>query len=299
MTKQYEVLQRASLFLEKHNREPKVAELLLQHHLQVSRAVFFTMMQEHVAEPVKAAFEEDIRKHAETGVPVQHLIGTAEFYGRSFLVNENVLIPRMETEELVEQVMNEVENMEGINEQQANGMKEPIRPLTIVDVGTGSGVIAITLKLELKTPTVIATDISAAALKTAKQNARQLSANVTILQGDFLKPFIQQNIKANVIVSNPPYIAKQEKTLLSDTVKDFDPEIALFADEHGLFAYRKIIDQSKSAIKENGLLLFEIGHAQGEAVRQIIKNVYPESTVKIMKDINGKDRIISAQLIAG
>ncbi|GAB3789354.1 peptide chain release factor N(5)-glutamine methyltransferase [Virgibacillus kimchii] len=287
MEKLYEVLRRASLFLEAHQREPKVAELLLQHHLQVSRASFFTMMQDPVPEATLASFEADIRKHAETGVPIQHIMGEAEFYGRSFLVNEHVLIPRMETEELVQHVIQEGEKW-----------KNEERPLTIVDVGTGSGVIAISLKLELEEAAVFATDISSEALSTAKENAMQLGADVTFLQGNFLTPFMKRNIQADIIVSNPPYIAEKEKSLLADTVKDFDPEIALFAGDNGLSAYRQIIDQSQSALKENSLLAFEIGHEQGNSVPQLIKSTFPESDIKIIKDINGKDRIVSAALSA-
>ncbi|WP_164217629.1 peptide chain release factor N(5)-glutamine methyltransferase [Virgibacillus sp. YIM 98842] len=291
MTRQYEVLRRASLFLEKHRREARVAELLLQHHLNVSRAVFFTKMQEHVPEDILSQFEADIRKHAETGVPIQHVTGNAEFYGRSFFVNENVLIPRMETEELVQHVIKEAENMK----------QSPVnknRPLSIIDVGTGSGIIAITLKLELEKASVFAADISVKALKTAKENAEKLQSDVTFVQGDFLLPFMKQDIKADVIVSNPPYIAKQERPMLADTVRDFDPEIALFAGENGLLAFQEIIAQSPSVLNKNGLLVFEIGHEQGKAVRQLIKKVYPNSTVNVIKDINGKDRIVSAKLSA-
>jgi len=293
--KQYEVLHRASLFLVKHAREPKVAEILLQHHLQVSRAAFYSMMQEPVPETIIKQFETDIKKHAETGIPLQHLVGTAEFYGRNFIVNGNVLVPRMETEELVQHVISKVENIKPSLEKVE---KQADSSLKIVDIGTGSGIIAISLKLELEGVQIFATDISAEALKIAKQNAQQLNADITFLQGDFLNPFMKQNIKADVIVSNPPYIAKREKALLADTVKDFEPEMALFADENGLLAYRKIIEQAKSAIKENGHLVFEIGHEQGKAVEQLIKQAYPHSAIKIIKDINGKDRIVSAKLSA-
>jgi release factor glutamine methyltransferase len=287
MAKLYEVLRRASLFLETQQREPKVAELLLQHYLQVSRAAFFTMMQDEVPASIEAKVEEDVRKHAETGVPLQHLTGKTEFYGRHFSVNEHVLIPRMETEELVQHAIRE-----------AKKWNRTDTPLTIVDVGTGSGVIAITLKLELECATVFATDISEVALRTAKQNAAQLEADVIFLQGDFLTPFNRENIQADMIVSNPPYIARKEKPLLADTVKDFDPEIALFAGEDGLAAYSKLIAQSPSALKKNGLLAFEIGHEQGEEVRQLIRNTYPDSAIKIIKDINEKNRIVSAKLAA-
>ncbi|GAB3044828.1 peptide chain release factor N(5)-glutamine methyltransferase [Virgibacillus ainsalahensis] len=280
-TKQYEVLQWASLFLEDHNREPKVAEILLQHHLNVSRSTFFAMMRDVVPETVVEKLKSDIRKHAETGIPVQHLTGNEMFYGRNFLVNEHVLIPRPETEELVWHVI-----------QKAKKQKHP----TIIDVGTGSGVIAITLALELPDATVYATDISKKALEIAHENAALHKADVSFLQGDFLQPFMDKNLHADIIVSNPPYIAKADESLLSDTVKNFDPKLALFADEDGLAAYKNIIIQSKQAVKSGSLLVFEIGHQQGEAVCAHVKNAYPTSEVGIIQDINKKDRIVTAKI---
>src|SRR5690625_4005499 len=144
--KQYEVLKRASLFLQQNKCESQVAEILLRHFLQVSRAQFYANMQEVVAPEITERFWEAINRHVTTRIPVQHLTGYEYFYGRKFHVNEHVLIPRMETEELVYHVIEQVKNIYQTN------------PVTIVDVGTGSGVIATTLALELPNAHVIATD---------------------------------------------------------------------------------------------------------------------------------------------
>ncbi|MEN2465346.1 peptide chain release factor N(5)-glutamine methyltransferase [Ornithinibacillus sp. JPR2-1] len=278
--KQYEVLEWASLFLEKNNRETRVAELLLQHHLNVSRAQYFAQMREDIPQHIIEKFRADVVKHAETGIPIQHLMGYEMFYGRKYSVNENVLIPRPETEELVLHVME-------------HAPKD--KPITIVDVGTGSGVIAITLALELPNADVYAIDISPDALGMAKKNAEDLAANVTFLQGDFLDPFVKQGLRADIIVSNPPYIAEEERSELSDTVVNYDPEIALFAEDNGLFAYKKIISQLPAAILSGGSIAFEIGHLQGKAVQDLLQQTFPESSVTVRKDINGKDRIVSAK----
>lgn len=278
--KQYEVLNWASLFLEKHNRETNVAEILLLHYLNVSRSKFYMMMHDPIPVNILANFEAAILEHVEAGIPVQHLTGYEMFYGRKFYVNKNVLIPRPETEELVQHVIESVSR----------------QPLNIVDVGTGSGIIAITLALELPHATIFATDISKPALLIAQRNAEQLGANVTYLEGDLLQPVIDENIHADIIVSNPPYIARSEKVLLSDTVKNFDPELALFADENGLAAYRRIIKQSKQVIRAHTKLAFEIGYTQGDAVCSLIKNSYQTSETDIIQDINKKDRIVIVKL---
>src|SRR5690625_2736585 len=172
--KQFEVLQWASLFLEKNNCEQAIAEILLQHHLAVSRAQFYMMMQEPIPEQIMERFQADIQAHVDTGIPVQHLTGYEYFYGRKFFVNEHTLIPRPETEELVYHVIQVV--------------KKSVKKTacTVVDVGTGSGVIAISLALELENAQVFATDISKKALRMAKKNAKHLGAQVSFMHGDFL-----------------------------------------------------------------------------------------------------------------
>lgn len=283
--KQYEVLSWAFSFLKKYNREEKVAEILLQHHLQVARSHFYTMMQEEVPLAVQEKFKADVRKHAFTGVPVQHLTGYEYFYGRRFQVNQHVLIPRPETEELVEHVIQQVRK------------KCFPSPITIVDIGTGSGVIAITLALELSNAIIYATDISTTALQMAKKNAEIHQASVHFSQGDFLRPICEQRINPHIIVSNPPYIKEADKEGLLDTVKNYDPAIALFANRNGLEAYEKIISQTKKLEKfGERLLCFEIGYDQATAVTSLINQQFPNSEIKTIKDINNRDRIISAQL---
>ncbi len=278
--KQYEVLNWASLFLEENNCENRVAEILLQHHLGQSRSKFFMEMQTPVAIEIIANFKKDITAHIETGVPVQHLIGHEEFYGRQFIVNENTLIPRPETEEVI------LHTLELIQRQYQD------KPLTIIDVGTGSGVIGITLALELPNATVYASDISEAALAVAKQNAEALQASVTFLKGDFLEPLINLEQKVDIIISNPPYIAKADAKSMDRTVIDFDPALALFAENDGLASYEKIMIQSKNALNKSGSIVFEIGHDQGETVPEIIQHVYPHSHPTVIKDINRNDRTV-------
>src|SRR5699024_95060 len=199
-------------------------------------------------------------------------------------VNKNVLIPRPETEELIQHVTSFVQEL------------NPQDEITIVDVGTGSGIIAITLALEIPHAIVYATDISKEALEVARRNAEKHEANVTFLRGNFLRPMIDRNIKADIIVSNPPYIAKEEAFELSDTVKDFDPSLALFADNKGLAAYKEITSQLPSCINDEAALFYEIGHQQGLDVKAMIKDQFPGSEPVIIQDINKKDRIIFSRL---
>ena len=282
--KLHEILNWASRFLKENQCEEQIAEILLQHHLAVTNTEFYMMMQETIPESTVTTFIDDIKKHVETGVPVQHLTGHEMFYGRKFLVNEHVLIPRPETEELVQQV---IEVMRSYPQEE---------PLTIADIGTGSGVIAITLALELPHVQIYATDISEEALQVAKKNANQLQADVHFLHGDYLQPLIDQSVHADIIVSNPPYISKMEKPFISRTVKNFDPTIALFADENGLMSYRRILELSTNMIKRPDRIFFEIGHEQGKVVKMLVQNSYPQADVDMIKDINEHDRIVAAKL---
>lgn len=284
--KQHEVLRWASLFLEQYQREPRVAELLLQYHLGVNRSQFFAKMRDTIPKQILKPFEADLIRHATTGVPLQHITGYDMFYDRVFTVNHAVLIPRPETEELVELVIHYVKKQE-----------QTERPLTLVDVGTGSGIIAITLALELPNVKVYATDLSKEALQVAKHNAENHGATVTFLQGDFLKPVIEQNIQADLIISNPPYIAKEEKVDMADTVKNFDPELALFADDQGLAAYRNMTRQLPACINpDQAAVFFEIGHTQAQEVKHMIKETFPHCMPEIVQDINQKDRIVWSRI---
>lgn len=283
--KQYEVLRWASSFLEKHGRESSSAAILLQHHLQVTPAVFYLHMQEDIEKEVWHAFEKDIKKHAEIGIPVQHLIGKAPFFGRDFIVNEDVLIPRFDTEVLIEKIIACLEEQEDLSH------------FTLVDVGTGSGIIAITLKLAFPMINVYATDISEKALEVAKKNALIYEADIEWLQGNFLEPFLNQQLDANLIVSNPPYIDRNDIGSLQDTVKDYDPELALYAENHGLQSYQSIIEQTLQLNRHTlQYLFFEIGYLQAEAVTSIIRTAYPSSDYTVLQDLGGQNRVISANI---
>ena len=285
LVKQFEVLNWASLFLKKHNCEPTIAKILLRYHLRLTESEFYMMMHEAVSAETVSQFKADIIKHVKTGIPVQHLTGYEYFYGRKFIVNEHVLIPRPETEELVQHVIGLAKTEMGAESN-----------VNIIDIGTGSGVIAITLALELPNTNVFAVDISQEALVIAKKNAQIHQANVSFFHGNYLQPIIHKKIKADYIVSNPPYIKQSEKSSLATTVKDFDPALALFANEEGLEAYQKIIKMVPKVITSNSKVVFEIGYDQGSSVCHLIKNQFPQSSVKVIQDINGLDRIVSTQL---
>lgn len=212
------------------------------------------------------------------GKPVQYVIGEESFYGYIFKVDENVLIPRPETEELVYGALERSEKLFAT------------KKISIADIGTGSGAIAISIKKEWPEASVTATDISEGALAIAKGNAKANGANVNFLQGDLTAPIAQE--KWDVVLSNPPYIAHEEATLMSGIVLDHEPHNALFADEDGLYFYRKLAENLPPLMNKPSLIAVEIGYMQGPAVHKLFKDSFPEAIVETVKDINGKDRMI-------
>lgn len=271
----------ASLFLQKHNRETRVADLLLEHFLDWTPSRMLAFDDEPLPDEVKESFVKAIQDHAETGIPVQHLTGYGHFYGREFHVNKHVLVPRPETEELVLGVLDYVRNTK---------LENP----NIVDLGTGSGVIAITLALELPGSNVAAVDLSEEALHVAEKNAKEHSTVVDFIQGDFLEPLLDKEI--DIVVSNPPYIALSEKEMMNDTVLDFEPKLALFAEEEGLAAYKAIVKQLSLKKQKPKCIAFEIGYQQGTTVSRIIREYLPGYKCEIRKDINQKERMVFAYL---
>ncbi|MGB3100321.1 MAG: peptide chain release factor N(5)-glutamine methyltransferase, partial [Psychrobacillus psychrotolerans] len=219
-----------------------------------------------------------IEEHA-TGRPFQYIIGQESFYGRDFLVNEHVLIPRPETEELIVEVQKRAASLFELN-----------NPIKIADIGTGSGAIAITIKEEIPHATVTATDISTEALSVAKKNAERLEVMIDFKQGDLLAPIADQ--KWDIILSNPPYIGSHEAASLSDTVIEYEPHLALFADEDGLQLYRKMAEKLPSVMNAPSFIGFEIGYEQGPAVQKMLQNAFPEALVEIVQDINQKNRFV-------
>ncbi|OLN24175.1 protein-(glutamine-N5) methyltransferase, release factor-specific [Domibacillus antri] len=272
----YEALHWASSFLIKHDRDANAGEYMMKHILQAERPQLLARLHETLTDEQAAEFDRLVRLHAD-GVPVQHITGTEEFYGRTFMVNGHVLIPRPETEELVYHSLEKIAHM-----------KSPV----IADIGTGSGAIAVTMKNERPDAAVYAVDLSEAALQTARQNAQILNADVHFLYGDLLEPLISRHIKVDLLVSNPPYIPIDERETLSTVVVDHEPHMALFGGEDGLDLYRKMAKQLPFVLQEGGVAGVETGAGQTEAVAALFQKAFPDGKVQIIDDINGKDRMV-------
>ena len=278
--KQVEVLNWAFSILKEHNREENVANILLRHHLKSTQNEFYLNMRETLDENSVNLFKEDINQHIKTGIPVQHLVGYEYFYGEKFIVNSDVLVPRPETEELVKLIMDKYK-------ESAN--------FKLVDLGTGSGVIAITLAKHFKNANVSAVDISKEALIIAEKNALTHDILVDFYEGNFLEPLLDEEKNIDIIVSNPPYIDYLDLKVLSDTVKDFDPHQALFAENKGLAAYEEIMRQAKRLKKPAQAIYFEIGYEQAASIKLMFNHILPEYNVELKQDINGRDRMIIAE----
>lgn len=207
------------------------------------------------------------------GYPVQYAIGYVDFYNNKIKVNKYALIPRFETELLVEKLIKRIKNK----------IENPI----ILEVGTGTGCIAISLKKEISTANITAIDISKKAIKLAKENAIFNKTNITFVEADFNR---YESGKYDIIVSNPPYIAYDEEISLS--VKKFEPSKALYAPNNGLYFYDLILKKSLTMLSPKGLIAFEIGCTQSEQIFEIAKKYYPNCKIEIEKDYNDKERFI-------
>jgi release factor glutamine methyltransferase len=282
--KMYEALNWASSFLKEHNREEFAGELLLRHYSGLSRTSMLMKMRDDLDGEVWTEFQSAVKRHAE-GEPIQYIIGSEEFYGRRFEVNEHVLIPRPETEELVHGTLQRLERLFPESGQ-----------LDLVDIGTGSGAISVSLKLEKPELKVSAVDLSEDALDVARKNASQLGADIEFFHGDLLQPLILQGKKVDAVISNPPYIPIADQAWMSDIVTEHEPHMALFAGEDGLDLYRRFMDELPLVLKEKALVGFEIGAGQGEAVRGLLEKTFPHARVEVVFDINGKDRMVFAEM---
>ena len=220
----------------------------------------------------KDKLEEGLEK-LKKGLPVQYIVGNVDFYGNTLKVNENVLIPRFETETLVEKTVNYAKKY----------LKEPLK---IIDLGTGSGAIAITLK-KLLNSKIDALDISKKALEVAKENAKINNVEINFFQNDMLEGIEE---KYDIIISNPPYIAYDEE--VEEIVKNNEPSIALYAENNGLEYYEKILKKAKNNLNKPGIIAFEIGMKQGKEIKQLARKYFDIDKIKVEKDLTGKDRYI-------
>ena len=216
---------------------------------------------------------QEIEKKLLENYPIQYLIGNVDFYNSNILVNENVLIPRFETELLVKKTIDYVKSGQ-------------ISPATIIDLATGSGAIAISLSKEFMKP-IDALDISKDALSLAIKNSKINNTNINFIQADILNDEIQLN--HTLIISNPPYVRFDE---IIDERTKYEPKIALYADKNGLEFYERIIKLSTKNKQNKFTLAFEIGDQQGNDIKKLIYSTYPKSRVLIEKDYTGKDRFI-------
>ena len=220
----------------------------------------------------ESKLEEGIER-LKNGEPVQYIIGNVDFYGNFIKINKNVLIPRFETELLVEKTINYIKKYFDKN-------------IDIVDLGCGSGCIAISLKKELNC-NIDAVDISGDALIVAQENAKLNNVDINYYQGNMLDPL---NKKYDVIISNPPYISYDEEIM--DIVKNNEPNIALYASDNGLFFYKEIIKNSKKYLKDNFLIAFEIGCTQKKELIEYASRYYKDALIWVEKDLSDRDRYL-------
>ena len=278
----FEALNGASSFLVNRGRDENAARLLLQHILQTNYSGLMMRAHEEISPEQFLTFKNMVEQHA-NGRPVQYITGVEEFYGREFIVDESVLIPRPETEELIVCTLDHCKNLFDNKE------------VKLADIGTGSGAIAITIKKEWQNAQVTATDISQAALTTAKKNAQRLQAQIDFRLGDLTEPIEQE--KWDIVLSNPPYIAFDEAQEMSEVVLDHEPHTALFAEEEGLILYRKLAENLPKMMNTPAFIAMEIGYKQGHAVKEMFEKAFPQGQVEVVKDINGKDRIIFCKIV--
>lgn len=260
----------------KKNLDPSVINLLLEHVLDLSNQEILMKNILDLDESQTSRFFSLLDEYLKNVRPIQYILGYTYFYKRKFKVNEHVLIPRFETEELVYHALKIIKK---------NNYKD------IVDIGSGSGNINITLKLEKEDINVIGLDISNLVLEVSKENAKYLNADVSYYESDLLSYLVDNNIKVDLIISNPPYIDINDNEV-DEIVRNNEPSLALFAKDFGLYNYKRIIDDSKNVLNKNGSILFEIGYKQGEVLKEYALNKYKNLEIKIIKDIDKKDRIL-------
>lgn len=266
---------------EAHCDTPRLdAEVIIAHFLNKDRSWLYAHGDEEIAAPVHQQLAALIARRAQRE-PVAYITGQREFFGLSFKVTPDVLIPRPETELLVEHALQRFP-------------RNSSAPQHIVEVGTGSGCIAISIAVHRPLAHITATDISSAALKVAQRNAyiHDVAPQIDFVQGDLLAGY---NAPIDLLLSNPPYIASNEMAVLKPDVADYEPAISLTDSSNGLSIIERLLIEGCPIIRTNGALLIEIGAAQGSAVLAMAQTCCPTGTFNIEPDLAGRDRLLVGQ----
>jgi len=262
--------------------ESEIAELFIifsEKILNQNRIEIRTVFKHEITSAQADLFKINLEA-LKSGKPFQQILGETEFYGFTFFVDENVLIPRPETEELLEFAISKLH---------ASSFR--LQSFKILDIGTGSGIIPIILKKHFPKAEITAIDISEKALETAQKNADFHQTEIRFLKKDFLTDSFDENF--DIIISNPPYIGIDEENEIADSVKEFEPKIALFSPvSDTLIFYRKIAALSENRLNENGMVFLEINQKMGKETLELFKQF---QDFQLIKDISGNDRIVFAQ----
>ena len=258
-----------------NDKEESAVVLLLEHVLKLETQALYMKMNDEIKESDLIEYNLLWNQYLHDNKPIQYLIGTSCFYGYDFIVTPDVLIPRYETEELVENILYRYD-------EHFNG-----KDVDVCDLATGSGCIGITLAKEEKHMHVVATDISKEALAIAKKNNEKFNAGVTFLIGDMLEPL--KGRKFDIFVSNPPYIPEGEDVM--SLVKDNEPNLALFGGNDGMKFYRIILKGLKPYLKKKAMIAFEHGFDKKEEMIKLANECFPNSKVEVLKDLEGRDRM--------
>lgn len=273
-----ELIRKAEIDLEKAEKSMQLAKMFMLELTNEANINLYMNYEEEMDADICKKYTEGMNKILQ-GEPMQYVLGYEWFYGRKFTVNGGVLIPRPETEELVANTLIYVDEL-----------KEKKEHLTLIDVGCGSGAIGISLKLEEPSLTVYGSDISEDALKVAEQNAKDLEADMEFYQGSMLDPFVERNMKVDIIVCNPPYIKNDAD--MDSSVVDFEPNVALFGGDDGLYFYRLVFDKCKDILNEDGVMTFEIGYDEKDALLEEVSKRWPGVKAEVLQDMYGKDRML-------
>ena len=281
------LLDKSVQYLEKNDiQEGKlIAEIVFSHILNIDRMMLFTKYRDDVEDEEIEKIRYFIQKIGREKFPVQYLLNEQEFYGRKFYVDKGVLIPRQDTEILVEKMIDTLKD---------KVLKNEIHP-KILDIGVGSGIIGITVALEIESSYVLGVDISDKALETAQKNKEILKvSNIKFLKSDLFENVEFREF--DMIVSNPPYISLNEVGIMSDDTLLHEPSEALFAENDGLYFYYEICQKASDYLADFGYLLFEIGYKQGKNVAKIMASSGFKN-IEVVKDLAGLDRVVIGQKI--